>query len=66
MADLPNPSGEDDVTNGTRTQQRTWIDITELRPFRVEIGGSAIDELRDRIARTRSPEKEPPSARGGT
>jgi pimeloyl-ACP methyl ester carboxylesterase len=59
MADLPNPSGEDDVTDGTRTQQRTGTDITELRPFRVEIGGAAIDDLRDRLARTRWPEKEP-------
>ncbi len=33
--------------------------MTEIRPFRVEISGAAIDDLRERLARTRWPEKEP-------
>ena len=33
--------------------------MTEVRPFRVEISGAAIDDLRERLARTRWPEKEP-------
>ena len=32
--------------------------MTELRPFRVEIGETAIDDLRARLRRTRWPEKE--------
>jgi len=47
------------VSNATRTQQPTGSDITGLRPFRVEISGAAIDDLRERLARTRWPEKEP-------
>jgi hypothetical protein len=47
------------VSNATRTQQPTGSDITELRPFRVEISDAAIDDLRERLARTRWPEKEP-------
>jgi epoxide hydrolase len=43
------------VSNATRTRS----DITGLRPFRVEISGAAIDDLRERLARTRWPEKEP-------
>ncbi len=33
--------------------------MTEIRPFRVEISGAAIDDLRERLARTRWPEQEP-------
>src|ERR1700746_1539204 len=33
--------------------------MTELRPFRVEIGDAVIGDLRERLARTRWPEKEP-------
>ena len=33
--------------------------MTELRPFRVEITDAVIDDLRDRLAQTRWPEKEP-------
>jgi pimeloyl-ACP methyl ester carboxylesterase len=33
--------------------------MTELHPFRVEIGDAAIDDLRQRLARTRWPEEEP-------
>ncbi len=44
------------MSNATRTQQPTGSDITQLRPFRVEISGTAI---RERLARTRWPEKEP-------
>ena len=33
--------------------------MTELRPFRVETSDAAIDDLRERLARTRWPEKEP-------
>jgi epoxide hydrolase len=47
------------VSDATRTQQPTGSDITELRPFRVEISDAAIDDLRERLARTRWPEKEP-------
>jgi epoxide hydrolase len=35
------------------------MQLTELRPFRAEISGAAIDDLRERLARTRWPEKEP-------
>jgi Epoxide hydrolase N terminus len=61
MADLPNPGGEHDVTNATRAQQRTGTEMTEFRRFHVEITDAAIDDLRDRLARTRWPEKEPVS-----
>jgi len=47
------------VSNAPRTQQPTGSDISELRPFRVEISDAAIDDLRERLARTRWPEKEP-------
>jgi len=47
------------VSNAPRTQQLTGSDITGLRPFRVEISDAAIDDLRERLARTRWPEKEP-------
>ena len=33
--------------------------MTELRPFRVEIGHAVIGDLRERLARTRWPEREP-------
>src|SRR5579859_3482631 len=33
--------------------------MTEIRPFRVEIDDAVIDALRERLARTRWPEKEP-------
>ena len=33
--------------------------MTEVRPFRVEISDAVIDDLRERLARTRWPEKEP-------
>ena len=33
--------------------------MAEIRPFRVEISDAAIDDLRERLARTRWPEKEP-------
>src|SRR5258706_8843125 len=49
----------DEVSNAARTQQPRENDITELRPFRVEISGAAIDDLRERLARTRWPEREP-------
>src|SRR5260370_33879267 len=49
----------DEVSNAARTQQPRENDITELRPFRVEISGAAIDDLRERLGRTRWPEKEP-------
>ena len=35
------------------------MDVTEVRPFRVEGSAAAIDDLRERLARTRWPEKEP-------
>jgi len=35
------------------------MDVTEVRPFSVEISRAAIDDLRERLARTRWPEKEP-------
>ena len=47
------------MTNATRTHQPTGSDITGFRAFRVEISGAAIDDLRERLARTRWPEKEP-------
>jgi hypothetical protein len=47
------------VTTETGTQQPAGSDITEIRPFRVEISDAAIDDLRDRLARARWPEKEP-------
>jgi Epoxide hydrolase N terminus len=46
------------VSNAARIQQPTE-DITGLRPFRVEISDAAIHDLRERLARTRWPEKEP-------
>src|SRR5258708_12679286 len=49
----------DEVSNAARTQQPRGSEITGLRPFRVEISGAAIDDLRERLARTRWPEKEP-------
>src|SRR5258708_20854388 len=49
----------DEVSNAARTQQPRENDITELRAFRVGISGAAIDDLRERLARTRWPEKEP-------
>src|SRR5260370_7167255 len=49
----------DEVSNAARTQQPRENDITELRPFRVEISDAAIHDLRERLARTRWPEKEP-------
>jgi hypothetical protein len=33
--------------------------MTEIRPFRVEISDAVIDDLRERLARTRWPEREP-------
>ena len=33
--------------------------MEEIRPFRVEVHDAAIDDLRERLARTRRPEKEP-------
>jgi len=33
--------------------------MAEIRPFRVEISDAAIDDLRERLTRTRWPEKEP-------
>jgi epoxide hydrolase len=47
------------VTTETGTQQPAGSDMTELRQFRVEISDAAIDDLHDRLARTRWPEKEP-------
>lgn len=47
------------MSNAPRTQQPTGSDKTRLRPFRVEINNAAIDDLRERLARTRWPEKEP-------
>src|SRR5260370_34899672 len=49
----------DEVSNAARTQQPRENDITELRAFRVGISGAAIDDLRERLAPTRRPEKEP-------
>ena len=47
------------MTTETGTQQPAGSDITEIRPFRVEISDAMIDDLRDRLARARWPEKEP-------
>jgi hypothetical protein len=47
------------VTTETGTQQPAGSDITEIRPFRVEISDAVIDDLRDGLARARWPEKEP-------
>jgi hypothetical protein len=47
------------VSNAARTQLPTGNNITGLRPFRVEISDAAIRDLRERLARTRWPEKEP-------
>ncbi len=33
--------------------------MAEIRPFRVQVHDAAIDDLRERLARTRWPEKEP-------
>ena len=33
--------------------------MAEIRPFRVEVHDAAIDDLRERLVRTRWPEKEP-------
>src|SRR5258707_1515968 len=53
------PAERNNVSNAARTQQPRENDITELRPFRVEISDAAINDLRERLARTRWPEKEP-------
>ena len=42
-----------------RTEERGDIDVTEVRAFRVDISDAAIDDPRERLARTRWPEKEP-------
>jgi epoxide hydrolase len=47
------------VIHVPRTQQLAGSDMAEIRPFRVEISDAAIDDLRERLARTRWPEKEP-------
>src|SRR3979411_677680 len=49
----------DEVSHAARNKKPRENDVTELRPFRVEISGAAIDDLRERLARTRWPEKEP-------
>src|SRR6266481_6309243 len=51
------PTDGDDVSTTTDTQQ-TGSDRSEFRPFRVEISTAAIDDLRERLGRTRWPEKE--------
>ncbi len=33
--------------------------MAEIRPFRVEVSDAVIDDLRERLARTRWPEREP-------
>src|SRR5258708_13423552 len=57
--DIRQPTERDDVSTVMRTRQPSGSGSTELRPFRVEISGVAIDNLRERLARTRWPEKEP-------
>jgi pimeloyl-ACP methyl ester carboxylesterase len=47
------------VSNAPRTQQLAGSGMAEIRPFRVEISDAAIDDLRERLARTRWPDKEP-------
>jgi epoxide hydrolase len=47
------------VTHDRNTQQQIGDDLTEIRPFRVEISDVAIDDLGEWLARTRWPEKEP-------
>jgi pimeloyl-ACP methyl ester carboxylesterase len=47
------------VIAGPRTEELGVMDVSEVRPFRVEISGAAIDDLRERLARMRWPEKEP-------
>jgi epoxide hydrolase len=47
------------VSNGAPLQQAMGSEMTGVRPFRVEISDAAIDDLRQRLARTRWPEKEP-------
>jgi len=47
------------VSTAAGTQRPSRSDITELRPFRVEITDAVIADLRERLARTRWPEKEP-------
>jgi len=42
-----------------RTQELGDMDVTDVRPFRVDISDAVIDDLRERLARTRWPEKEP-------
>jgi hypothetical protein len=46
------PKG-DDVRAAPPTQQQAGGDMTEIRPFRVETSDAAIDDLRERLARTR-------------
>jgi hypothetical protein len=57
------PSGNqtegDDVRAAPPAQQQAGGDMAEIRPFRVEVHDAAIDDLRERLARTRWPEKEP-------
>ena len=44
---------------GPPTEEQRDMDVTEVRPFHVEISDAVIDDLRERLARTRWPEKEP-------
>jgi Epoxide hydrolase N terminus len=52
------PKG-DDVTHEGKARVPVGDDLSEIRPFRVEISDAAIDDLRWRLARTRWPKKEP-------
>src|SRR5689334_12403438 len=53
------PTEGDEVRTAPPAQQQAGGDMAEIRPFRVEISDAAIDDLRERLARTRWPEKEP-------
>src|SRR5260370_28394121 len=63
---IPSPAGPsgnqtegDDVCAAPPTQHQAGGDMAEIRPFRVEVHDAAIDDLRERLARTRWPENEP-------
>jgi pimeloyl-ACP methyl ester carboxylesterase len=46
------------AASGTAARQRASSDATPVRPFRIDIPQSALDDLRRRVAATQLPEKE--------
>ncbi|QGG95233.1 epoxide hydrolase family protein [Actinomarinicola tropica] len=49
------------MSNSTASTTRLSSDDTSIRPYRIDVPQAAIDDLRDRLARTRFAEELPPS-----